>query len=176
MTVRARRSTAERRVLGAIETARLAVPSYAEGSPLTEHEVERLLQVFNVEMYRVRLSVPAAIHPPMDGRYQLYVSNRTPWVARRFLCLHELGHVLTGDVEEPTIMQFSGPLPECEEVSDLFALSGLLDPADCYEGPEWVERRIWQVAPIDDRGWREHRIPRLAPQLIRLRERIDHWL
>jgi len=84
--------------------------------------------------------------------------------------------VATGDADEPTELQFTGPLPEAEEVADLFALLGILDETDTDHGPEWVEHRIRELVPLDDRGWQVHRIPRLSVKVCRMRQLVKDWL
>lgn len=76
--------------------------------------------------------------------------------------LHEVGHVLMGDIEEPTYLTFTGPLPESEDLADLFSLVALLDRAEIDHGPEFVEARIREIVPLENYGWQTYRIPRLA--------------
>ena len=111
--------------------------------------------------------------PPWNGAYQLIMA---PWVSplvARHVTLHEIGHVLMGDIEEPTVLQFEGPLPEAEDAADLFSLVALLDSEEIAQGPEFVETRIRELVPLDDRGWQVHRIPRLAGKLAGLRRAME---
>jgi hypothetical protein len=62
-------------------------------------------------------------------------------------------------------------LPQAEDVADAFALIGYLGDGDFREGPEHLESLIRAKVPLDDRGWREHRVPRLASKVWRLRQR-----
>ena len=168
-----RQSKTEKRTLGAIGTARLAVPDYARGNGIRGGQVERLTAVFNLRIHRATSELPAVLTPPIAGKYRLYLGSTLTRQAERFVVLHELGHVLAGDADEPTVLQFNGPLPQAEEVADLFALTGLVRREDCVEGTEWLQERIRELAPIDDPGWQVHRIARLAPRLIRIRRLLD---
>ena len=75
-------------------------------------------------------------------------------------------YLFAGDLEEPTMFVFDGPLPESEEVADLFALLGILDPAELEQGPVYVEDRIRQLVPLENYGWATYRVPRLATKVV----------
>lgn len=115
-------------------------------------------------------------HPMPDGYRRLYMSRYMPYEAAIYIELHECGHSLAGDADEPTILHFQGPLPEAEEVADLFALAGILSEEDCANGAEWAEKRIRELVPLDDRGWTQHRVRDLAPKAVRMRKLIEEWL
>jgi len=114
------------------------------------------------------MDAPAVLLPPWRGLYRLIMA---PWVSpllARHVTLHEVAHVIGGDIEEPTIFVFDGPLPEAEEVADLFALLGILDAAELEQGPEYVEARIRELVPLDNYGWQTYRVPRLAGKVCGL--------
>jgi hypothetical protein len=172
-----KRSKEEKRVLAAVRMARMAVPSYGRGRAVTRAEAAALMRLFNVDVLRGDLvDVPALLTPPVHGRFRLILDHRVGPDVARFIELHEVGHVATGDADEPTVLQFTGPLPEAEEVADLFALLGVLDELDTDQGPAWVEQRIRELVPLDDRGWQVHRIPRLAAKVCRMRNLAKEWL
>lgn len=172
-----RRSGAEKRVLDAVRMARMAVPNYGRGRAVSREDARRLADLFRVQVMRADLrDVPAVLTPPILGRHRLFLDERVGPDVAHFILLHETAHVATGDADEPTLLQFTGPLPEAEEVADLFALLGLLDEIDTDQGAAWVEDRIRQLVPLDDRGWQVHRIPRLAPRVCRMRELVKEWL
>lgn len=167
-----RRPSVERRAVGLVAEARLAVGDYG-ARPVLDREIEHLLEVFNVG-YAVgdMEGLPAMLLPPIAGEYRIAIDRGVPRIARRYILLHELGHVLAGEADEPMKMIFTGPLPESEDVCDLFALLGIVPTADIEEGGEWLESRIRELVPLDDRGWQVHRIPRLAGKLPRVREMV----
>jgi hypothetical protein len=113
---------------------------------------------------------PAVVLPPFRGRYRLIMAPWVPPLVARHVTLHEVGHVLMGDIEEPTILTWSGPMPEAEDSADLFSLVGLLDDAECAQGPEFVETRIRELVPLDDYGWQTYRVPLLAGQAVRMKK------
>lgn len=93
------------------------------------------------------------------------------WVSpqlARHVTLHEVGHILAGDIDEPTILSFDGPMPEGEDVADLFSLLALLDAAELGQGPEYLEQRIRELVPLDNYGWQTYRVPRLAGKVVAL--------
>lgn len=166
-----RRATVERRAIGLIAEARLALADYGT-RPVRDNEIELLMNVFNIGITYAALTVPAILFPPAQRLYRLVLQDGLPFAVRRYILLHELGHVLAGEAEEPMRFQFTGPLPESEDVCDLFALLGIVPTADIEEGGEWLETRIRELVPLDDRGWQVHRIPRLARRLPRVREMV----
>lgn len=166
-------SSLERRVLNAIEAARKHVVHYAAGSRLTSRQLEILRKGIGLEVHTADLSKPSILMPPFSGEYRLVLDTGLSKQAVKYLTLHEIGHILAGDAEELTVLQFQGPLPEAEPVADLFALSGMIGVMDCLAGVDWVENQIRKVAPINDRGWQEHRIERLAPKVVELRRKLD---
>jgi hypothetical protein len=171
-----KRTQAEKRALHAITLARMMVPNYARGEPPSGVEIDQLLAFGHVKLVRANLDTPAVLTPPFGGWRRLVIAQWLPRTAAKYIELHECGHSLAGDADEPTFLQFSGPLPEAEEVADLFALAGIVSADDCAEGSFHVEQRIRELVPLNDRGWRLHRIPRLAPQIVRFRTLIDEWL
>lgn len=109
---------------------------------------------------------PAVLLPPWLGRHRLIMA---PWVSplvARHVTLHEIGHVLMGDIDEPTILAYEGPLPEAEEAADLFSLAALLDAHELEQGPEFIETRIRELVPLDNYGWQTYRVPRLAGKVV----------
>ena len=42
----------------------------------------------------------------------------------------------------------AGPLPEAEDIVDLFSLVALLDDEECAQGPEFLETRIRELVPL----------------------------
>lgn len=111
---------------------------------------------------------PAVLTPPINGHYRLVISRDLHPLVVRHITLHEIGHILAGDVDEPTFITWSGPLPPTEDLVDLFSLVALLDEAELGAGREFIETRIRELVPMQDRGWQVHRIPRLARKLARL--------
>ena len=96
----------------------MAVPGCERGKPVTRRDVSRLLAFFNLPVMRADLrDVPAVLTPPICGRHRLYLDERVgPDVALAlYIQLHETGPVATGDADQPTVLQFTGPLPEAEE-------------------------------------------------------------
>jgi hypothetical protein len=166
-----RRTGLERRVLGLVAEARLAIGDYGT-RPVREDEVRHLANVFNVEFGSAPLSVPAILLPPVEGCYQVIVQDGLHRQLRPYVFLHELGHILAGEAEEPLTMVFEGPLPENEDVCDLFALLGIVDEVHILEGGDWLVQKIRELVPLEDRGWQVHRIPRLAKKLPRVREMV----
>jgi hypothetical protein len=166
-----RRTSVERRALGLVAEARLAVGDYG-ARPIREEEVGLLARVFNVEFGGASLSVPAVLLPPVEGRYQVIMQEGLNRAVRRYVFLHELGHILAGEADEPLSMVFTGPLPESEDVCDLFALLGIIDEAHILEGGGWLEQQIRELVPLDNYGWQTYRIPRLVKRLPRVREMV----
>lgn len=163
-----RRSSLERRVLGLVAEARLAIGDYGT-RPLRDEEVRKLAAVFNIEFGSAAISVPALLLPPVEGCYQVIMQEGLQRDIRRYVTLHELGHILAGEADEPMTMVFTGPLPESEDVCDLFALLGIVDPFHDEHGPSWLEQQIRNLVPLEDGGWQRFRIPRLAKKLPRVR-------
>lgn len=166
-----RKVSVERRALGLVAEARLALADYGS-RPVKDSDIRSLMAVFNVDITQAALTIPALLFPPAQGLYRLVMQNGLPREVRRYIQLHELGHVLAGEAIEPTQLLFDGPLPESEDACDLFALLGIVPTADIEEGGEWLESRIRQLVPLDDRGWQVHRIPRLAGRLPKVREMV----
>lgn len=162
----------ERRALGLVGEARLAIGDYG-ARVVADAEIEELLGVFNATYAIGDMGgMPAILFPPILGKYRIAIDAAAPRAARRYILLHELGHILAGEGDEPMEMRFSGPLPESEDVCDLFSLVGIVDEAHILEGGEWLEQQIRQAVPIDDYGWQTYRIPRLAKKLPRVRELV----
>ena len=148
-----------------MQAAREIVPEYGAGRPVTSAEIDRMLRLHSMEVLRAPIGVPADVWPPLQGVVYVFVDDAVGPALLRYIKLHELGHRLAGDLEEPTMFVFDGPLPEAEEVADLFALLGVLDSAVLEQGAEFIEDRIRELVPLDDRGWQTYRIPRLARTL-----------
>jgi hypothetical protein len=172
-----RRTAADRRVLDAVKYARMLIPDYARGAHrVTRAEVGELCAYNRIRIHRVAMRTPAILTPPFGGAHRLFLATWLHTGAELYVQLHENGHVICGDADEPTVLHFDGPLPEAEEVADLFALSGIVTASECAEGPAYVEQRIRELAPLEDRGWQVYRVPALAPKLIRMKRLIDEWL
>lgn len=152
----------------------MAVPGYG-GGRTTDADVRHLLTAFNVDVIRAPVQTPAILTPPVGGVYRLMLADWIGPNVARHIQLHELGHVLCGDAQEPTFLKFTGPLPEAEEVADLFALVGIIDAAEAAQGPDYVEHLIRARVPLEDRGWQKYRIPDLAPKVVRLRTLMEVW-
>lgn len=159
----------EARVHDAIRQAREFVPGYATGEPVSTGDVRLLAAGVQLAIHRAteEMDAPAVLLPPWNGRYRLIMASWVPPLAARHITLHEIGHVLMGDIDEPTIMIFEGPLPEAEDQCDMFSLLGLLDDVELTQGPEFLETRIRELVPLDDYGWQTYRIPRVAARLGR---------
>jgi hypothetical protein len=167
-----RRASVERRVIGLVAEARLVIGDYGV-RPLSSDDIGRLLEVFNTTFAIGDLEgLPAILFPPIAGRFRIALDSTTPLLVRRYLLLHELGHVLSGEADEPILMIHDGPLPDSEDVCDLFALLGIIDPFHDEHGTEWVDREIRNLVPLDDYGFQTYRIPRLARKLPRVREMV----
>lgn len=166
----------------AIEWARTIVPEYARALPVTDRQIDRLAAAANLSVHTDDFSVPAILTFPFGegGRlhYRLGLAQHLPIGVRRYITLHETQHIRAEDIGEdgPVVMHFREPLPVCEPTSDLFALLGLIDVVDVAQGVEWVEKRIRELVPLDDRGWQTYRIQDLAPRVIRMRRLIDEML
>lgn len=171
-----KRTAVERRALAAIQTARMMIPDYGTGRRPKGQEIDRLLAYSRIETIRTQQRTPAVLTPPFDGTRILFLSRVLPYQAAIYIELHECGHAIAGDADEPTILHFQGPIPEAEDVADLFALSAIISDADCEMGAEHVERRIRELAPIQDRGWEQYRVAALTPRIMRLRSLIKEWL
>jgi hypothetical protein len=171
---------AERRALDAIRYARMMMPGYATGSPIRWSEIGKILEFNHVRVHRANLDTPAFLTPRFGGWHRLYIADWLPQSVVRYIELHECGHCLAGDADEPTVLQFTGPLPEAEEVADLFALSGIISENDVLAaegmGIEWLETVIRTRVPLDDYGWQTYRIPELAPKVVRMRKLIEEQL
>lgn len=166
----------ERRVLDAIRYARMMIPGYATGARVRWADVEKVLAFSRVKVHRENLETPAFLTPRLGGWHRLYIASWLPRSVVEYIELHECGHVLAGDADEPLVLQFTGPLPEAEEVADLFALCGIIDAAEAGQGSDYVEHLIRQRVPLEDRGWQQYRIPDLAPKVVRMRKLIEERL
>jgi hypothetical protein len=156
-----------------VREARRFVPGFGEGRAVSARQIDRLLRAHSMRVLRSDLAdLPAVAWPEIRGVVKVFIDLGVGPAVARYVKLHELGHRIAGDVSEPTIFRFTGPLPEAEPVADIFALLGLLDEADTDQGPEWTERRIRDLVPLDDRGWQQHRVPWLAPEVCRTREML----
>ena len=171
-----RATQAERRALDAIRYARMMIPSYATGGRVRYADIQKVLEFSRVKVRRSNLSTPAYLTPPFMGWHRLFIASWLPRSVVEYIELHECGHCLAGDADEPTVLQFTGPLPEAEEVADLFALCGIIDSAEAAQGAAYVERLIRRRVPLEDAGWQRYRIPDLAPKVVRMRKLIEEAL
>lgn len=159
--------------MGLVGEARLALHDYGT-RPLLDGEVRRLAGVFNLDFYTVDISVPALMLPPIGGTYHLGMQPHLSRGVQNYILLHEIGHILAGEADEPIRIVFDGPLPENEDVCDLFALLGIIPTHDIEEGGKWLEERVRELVPLDDYGWQKYRIPRLAKRLPKVREMVSN--
>lgn len=168
----------ERGVLEAIRYARFVVPEYASGRPVTRDAIDRLARFHNLDVFRLDIETPAMLTAPCGSppRYRLGIRADLPRPVVDFITLHEIRHVVRQDVQEPTILMFTGEYPEWEYDCDLFALMGLMDPLELGQGERYVERRIRELVPLDNYGWQTYRIPALAPRAVRMRSLIEDGL
>lgn len=177
-----RRSRADRRVLDAVKLTRMMIPDYARGDHcVTRAEVQQLCAFNNIRIHRVStLQTPAILTPRFDGAHRLFMATRLHSGAELYVQLHENGHVICGDADEPTILHFTGPLPEAEIVADTFALSGIVTASEVEYAEQYgagcLEDVIRERVPLDDRGWRLYRVRDLAPRVMRMRRLIDEFL
>lgn len=159
-----------KRALELVRDARQVLSGYGRGKPVTSLEIDRLLKAFHMRVLRADLvDIPAATWPQIGGITKVFIDQAVGPELARYIKLHELGHRIAGDVDEPTSFAFTGPLPEAEPIADLFALLGVLDEAETEQGALYVERRIHELVPLDDRGWQQFRIPWLAPEVCAVR-------
>lgn len=121
------------------------------------------------------LDHPSLVLPPIAGAFRLLISRELHRATREYVVRHELGHVITGDADEPAVMHFTGHLPECEDVADLFAFLDLITREECDEGPEYVAERMRELVVLDYAPW-YLRLERLPVRLIRMRKLVDEWL
>jgi len=161
-------------VLDALSVARRVVRRYGRGASLHRREVDRLADACRLEVHTsvLDMDAPAVLLPPLAGRFRLVLAPGLGPALRRYITLHEIGHVLAGDAEEITLLRSRDPLPEAEDVADLFALLGVLEDRDFLGGPDAVDAAIRRRVPLEDRGWQMHRVPRLARKVWRLRSRL----
>lgn len=163
----------QRRVTEAVRAARRTVPTYGTGRPVRGSEVGELLAAGSFRVLRCDLDgIPADTWPPVKGVVNLFIDVAVGPDLARYIKLHEIGHRLAGDLEEPTKFIFDGPLPEAEEVADIFALFGVLDAAEIEQGEAYVEARIRELVPLDNYGWATYRVPRLAGQVVTMKRMI----
>lgn len=166
----------ETRALEAIRYARMMMPSYATGGRVRYSDIQRVLEFSRVKVRRLNISTPAYLTPPFNGWHRLFIASWLPRAVVEYIELHECGHCLAGDADEPITLQFAGPLPEAEEVADLFALSGIIDAAEAAQGADFVDQLIRERVPLEDYGWQKYRIPELAPKVVRMRALIEERL
>jgi hypothetical protein len=147
------------------------VPGYGSGAFLTTGDVRRLVGAVNLEIDRAVLPMdsPAMLLPPIFGRWQLILKPDLHPAVVRHITLHEVAHVISGDIDEPTYMTWAGPLPPNEDWADLFSLVALLHPDEITDDETELEHRILDLVPLDVPGWAGRRVPRLAGKLPRLK-------
>lgn len=170
----------ERRVIHALDSARQYLPTYANGgNPVSTRELDDLLEDCRIKVSTREVGVPTLLLPPMLGRYRLLID---PTVNRKtrdgYLKRHELGHVLAGDIDEPTAFQFNDHLPDAEMVADLFAFADLFSAADLevgLAGVAWLtELKMEKMVEWKDNDW-HLRVPRTAEALLDLYQRGSLW-
>lgn len=146
------------------------VPGYGSGAFLTTGDVRRLVDAVQIEIDRAvePMDSPAMLLPPIFGRWQLILKPELHPSVVRHITLHEVAHVIMGDIDEPTFMTWAGPLPPSEDWADLFSLIALLHPDEIDD--DELEQRIVELVPLDVPGWAGRRVPRLAGKLPRLKQ------
>lgn len=170
-----RKTSVYTRVLRLIEKARSVVADYAEGhNSDSRRKANELLEAHGVKVNQADLSVPSILAPGIAGSRRLTLSSRLSHSGKTYILLHEAGHVLAGDADEPAQLHFQGALPEGETVADLFALSEIINPVEAEGGEELVRGLIYKRVDIDDRGWKRYRVKRLAPMVIDIRARLEN--
>lgn len=154
-------------MLEAVRRARAVIPDYGRGHPITTADVRTLAAAVQLDVERAVLPMdsPAMLLPPMFGHWQLVLAPDLNPSAVRHITLHEVGHVLMGDVDEPTFMTWRGPLPPNEDWVDLFALVAQLEPEEIEADGSILVERILELVPLDARGWASSRVPRLARKI-----------
>lgn len=155
-----------------MDDARRFVPDYGRGTPISTGDMRRLTHGVSLQVHRARgeMDIPAVLLPPISGRYRLVIDAHLRPELVRHITLHEIGHILTGDIDEPTFLTWSGPMPEAEDVADLFSLVALLDEDEPIGDELFLVERILALVPLDVRGWASSRVPRLAQKIGPLRE------
>lgn len=150
-----------------MKEARRYVPEYGAGSPIATGDVRRLAGAVQLQIHRARgpMDIPAVLLPPISGRYRLVIDVHLRPEVVRHITLHEIGHILSGDIDEPTFLTWTGPMPEAEDVADLFALIAQLDEAEVSDDPAAIETRILELVPLEVPGWAGRRVPRLAGKI-----------
>lgn len=154
-------------MIEAVRRARAVLPGYGCGTPITTGDVRRLVAAVGLEVERAALPMdsPAMLLPPIFGRPHLILNPELHPAVIRHVTLHEVAHVIMGDVEELTFMTWEGPLPPNEDWADLFALVAQLDDEEAAGDPAAIETRILELVPLAARGWASSRVPRLAGKI-----------
>lgn len=155
------------RVVAAVREARRYIPEYGSGRPIATGDVRRLAGAVQLQVHRARgpMDIPAVLLPPISGRYRLVIADELRPELVRHVTLHEIGHILSGDIDEPTFLTWAGPMPEAEDVADLFALVAQLDDDEVADDPAAIETRILELVPLEVPGWAGRRVPRLAGKI-----------
>lgn len=125
-----------------------------------------------VERAVLPMDSPAMLLPPVFGHPQLILKPDLDPAVVKHVTLHEIAHVIMGDVDELTFLTWGGPLPPQEDWADLFSLVALLDDQEAADEVDQVEARILELVPLDVRGWASSRVPRLAGKIGRLKTMI----
>lgn len=149
--------------------ARSVVPHYAEGA-ISMVDTDALLAAFEVNHIPMCMAdkcrgcdcVPAILTARICGQFQLIACQRHPRSSRQFVKLHELAHVIMGDVDEPTVIQFTGPVPWTEYVCDMFAAVGTTTPDERDLPAVDMEALFHERYAIPHESWHSHRVPELA--------------
>ena len=159
------------------------MPTYAREKPITENDVRDIVAwadlAVTVEPEQQATAILWWQLPDFArGREVPYLvlGGHIRGSTKLYIQLHEVHHVRRGDTDERTTLVHTCALPQCEPAADMFAMMGLLDRYDFEQGAEWLESRLWEIAPLNDKGWREHRRTDLAPRLVRMRKLVDEWL
>lgn len=156
-------------VAEAISKARRIVPRYGIAEPVSNADIQRLLDAFRVKVrYLDGLSVIAFLLPPDElGMYGLRMRSDVAGQVRRFFLLHDLCHVMMGEANEPTWEDFDDPYPHFERRADIFAAHGVLHARDRAIGDaQMIADMLSKEVPADIRSWK-YRVPAIADALAR---------
>lgn len=149
-----------------VEAAREIAPDYARRSaPVGSYVVSQLLRAKSCTLTFADLDESCAglTLPAVSGVYTVVINNDESAADAVVTIRHELGHVMAGDVDEPTFMD-DHDLSWTERVADLFALADVI-PAGMIRNwmapgrPRWAQltRDIAGLVAGFAPGWSERR-------------------
>ena len=169
-------------VVGLIERTRSLVGPYeyaGSGAPIGTAQICELAEKLGCELHYFAFQSEAfdMALPPVQGANLIFVDSRTQRSDQALTVRHELAHVLTGEVAEPTYLTAADTLSHSERVADLFAVADLV--------PTWYvrqlrgRRRPWKHTELEIKqafrelteGWSEQRLnDRARLRLLLFRE------